>query len=163
MSIDFRPDSEFGKSLVNWWEGPEEDRGSRAELRRCKDPIQVIMTPVFHRQLQQWRPLFDGQRSYENRLAQMVGLVAHVKDHQPSNSIAIQMAQVRNGKPTVSEYRFRRLIQRDREDLYSAMIRVLRLLGGRADILSIAESVYFWGDDMRKKWAYAYYENLPEN
>jgi len=41
------------------------------------------------------------------------------------------------------------------------MIRVIRLLRGEVNIYSLAESTYFWGDDVRKRWAYEYYENIP--
>jgi len=40
------------------------------------------------------------------------------------------------------------------------MIRILRLLRGEADIHSLAESTYFWGDEVRKRWAFDYFGNL---
>jgi len=59
--------------------------------------------------------------------------------------------------PMVSELRFRRLLQRDTVDIYPAMIRILRMLKGSADIHDLAGSVFFWGDNVKKRWAYAYF------
>ena len=64
--------------------------------------------------------------------------------------------------PVVSELRFRRLIQRDRADLYVSMIRVLRMLGNKANLHDVANSVYYWGDKVKRDWAFAYFPNTPE-
>ena len=62
----------------------------------------------------------------------------------------------------VSGLRFRRLLKiSDREELYQPLIRIVRLLGGQANILSLADDIYFWGENVRKNWAYAYYETAP--
>ena len=119
------------------------------------------MTPVFQRQMRAWRPFFAGQRSHEDRLARIVGLLAHVRVNRPGMPIAVQMATGRGGDPAVSQMRFRRLLQRSQEEFYPAMIRVIRLLRGEANIHSLAEATYFWGDDMRKRWAYDYYGSVP--
>jgi len=97
MSIEFHPDSELGAALGEWWSEINEDRGARAELRRCDRAVQVVMTPVFQRQLRAWRPHFAGQSFYEDRLAQIVGLLAHVRFNQPGAPIAVQMATGRGG------------------------------------------------------------------
>jgi CRISPR system Cascade subunit CasB len=162
MNIDFEPGSDLGKALSGCWGALEENRGARAELRRCRQAIQVFMNPFYQRHLRQWRPYFAGQGHYEDRLAQVIGLLAHVRTVQTSHSIAVQMATGKGGDPAVSELRFRRLIQRERDEYYPAMIRVLRMLRGEANIHSLAESTYFWGDNMRKRWAYDYYAHIPE-
>jgi CRISPR system Cascade subunit CasB len=160
MSVEFEPDSMLGKALYGWWTGLEEDKGGRAELRRCDDAVQVVMTPVFQRQHRIWQPHFSDQQGYEDRLAQIVGLLSHVKTSRNDVTLARQMATARGGEPAVSELRFRRLIQRERDDLYPAMIRILRLLDGEANIYDLAQSIYYWGDDRRKRWAYDYYGHL---
>jgi len=162
MSIDFRSDSAFGKMLKNWWEDLDDNRGDRAELRRCTGASQVVMTPSFHRQLRIWRPYFSSETNYEERLAQIMGLLSHIRFHRADISIAKQMATGRGGDPAVSELRFRRLLQRTRQEYYLAMIRVIKLLRGEVNIHDLAKSTYFWGDNIRKEWAYDYFENAPD-
>ena len=41
------------------------------------------------------------------------------------------------------------------------MIRLVRLLGGSVDIVSLANGIYWWNERTKKEWAYAYYENAP--
>ena len=161
MSIDFRPDSEFGKALESYWESLEDNRGDRAILRRCDGALQVIMTPIFHHQLRDWRQYFSSETNYEEQLAQIMGLLAHVRFHRSDISIAKQMATGRGGDPAVSELRFQRLLQSTRQKYYRDMIRMIKLLGGELNIHDLAESTYFWGDNVRKEWAYDYYENIP--
>ena len=162
MSIEFRQEGELGKAISLCWTGLDEDRGARAEFRRFDRAVQVVMTSFFHRQLKAFRPLFVGESAYEERLAQIIGLLAHVRVNHPGSPIAVQMATERAGGPAVSELRFRRLLQRSREEFYPAMIRVLRLLRGEANICSLAESTYFWGDAVRKRWANDYYASIPQ-
>ena len=162
MSVDFSPESEFGKALEGWWSGLSEDRGNRAELRRCNDAVQVVMTPVFQQQIRVWRLYFGGQSRYGDRLAPVLGLLSHVRVHNPLSSIAVQMATGRGGDPAVSELRFKRLLQRTRREYYQAMIRVIKLLRGELNIHDLARSTYYWGDNIRKQWAYDYYGNIPD-
>jgi CRISPR system Cascade subunit CasB len=76
-----------------------------------------------------------------------------------SETIAKQMA---GNPPVVSELRFRRLIQRDRNDLYPAMIRAIRMLGKQVNIYDLAASTYYWGDQVKRRWAFDYFPNTPE-
>jgi len=160
MKVNWGSDSELGQALFGWWSGLENNRGIRADLRRCQNPVQVVLTPEFQRQNRAWRSYFVGEWNYEERLAQIMGLLVHVRTNRAGLPIALQMATGRGGEPAVSELRFRRLLQRSREEFYPAMIRILRLLRGEADIHSLAESTYFWGDEVRKRWAFDYFGNL---
>jgi CRISPR system Cascade subunit CasB len=72
------------------------------------------------------------------------------------------MARRKGDSALVSELRFRRLLQCDRKKLYGSLIRILRLLDDTADLYDLAESVYFWGESVKKIWAYAYFPLAPE-
>ena len=159
MSI-FSPGSEFGKALESYWESLEDNRGDRAILRRCNGAFHVVMTPIFHHQLRDWHRYFSGETNYEEQLAQIMGLLAHVRFHRADISIAKQMATGRGGDPAVSELRFQRLLQKTREKYYQSMIRVIKLLRGELNIHDLAKSTYYWGDNIRRQWAYDYYENI---
>jgi len=74
--------------------------------------------------------------------------------------LAYQMAV---NPPKVSELRFRRLLQRERDDLYGAMIRILQKLDQTANLPDLFNSVFYWGDPVRKRWAFEYFPNTPES
>jgi CRISPR system Cascade subunit CasB len=53
--------------------------------------------------------------------------------------------------------RFRDLLKTDTpEDLYLSLRRTLPLIGDTADIYRMANDVFFWGDKIKKEWAYSY-------
>lgn len=154
MSLKLDKDSPATEALIRWWQGLDGNKGVRAELRRCDGPDQVIFHPAFQRLCRRLGPSPQDLVP----LAAVVGLLSHVR--QPSNqSLARQMA---GNPPVVSELRFRRLLQRDRTDLYGAMIRVLRMLDHTANLPDLISSVFYWGDGIRKKWAFDYFPNTPE-
>jgi len=67
------------------------------------------------------------------------------------------------GGPVVSGLRFRRLLKcQTPEDLYPMLRRTIRLLDKRADLYSLANDVLYWGEDVRKQWAYDYYWTAPQ-
>lgn len=160
MKNIFTNESEVGRALLAWWDSLQEDRGARAELRRCKSPDEVAITASYQRLCQKLRSAFTGEFGWEGRLAVIAGLVAQVREAAPGRSLAAQMAE--GNPPAVSELRFRRLLQRERADLYPALIRILRMLDNRADILGLANSVYYWGAGVKKRWAADYFPRVPE-
>ncbi|MBU2054501.1 MAG: type I-E CRISPR-associated protein Cse2/CasB [Proteobacteria bacterium] len=156
--LRFDKDSPETESLRAWWRWLDENRGERAVLRRCGTLTDVAFSPAYHR-----------LRSAVNRfgfidddgLALVAGLAARIKDDIDSGSIAEQMATAKSGgdaKARISGLRFRRLLKvKEREDLFSAMTRVIALLGGSVNMQSLAQGVYFWNDKTRKQWAFDYY------
>jgi len=162
MKSMFNSDQAFGEALLKWWDQLQDRSGDRAELRRAQTVEGVVLLPVFQRACVRFAPYFRHERddSWQLRLAAILGLLAHVRQHNPEQSLAIQMA---GNPPVVSELRFRRLIQRDRADLYISMIRILRMLGNKANLNDLATSVYYWGDDVKRRWAFDYFPNTPDN
>lgn len=157
MSVKFAENEPLGKALYNWWESLEKQKGERAELRRAKSIHDVLMSPAFHRACKALEEHFRAEKGWELKLAPVIGLLAHVRV-PVQQRLAIQMA---GNPPVVSELRFRRLIQRNEQDLYVAMIRVLRMLDKKASIPDLADSVYHWGDKVKQRWAFAYFANVP--
>lgn len=161
MKSMFNSDQALGEALLQWWDQLQARNGDRAELRRAQTVIDVTLLPVFQRACVRFSPYFQYERdeSWKPRLAAILGLLAHVRQRNPDQSLAIQMA---GSPPVVSELRFRRLIQRNRADLYVSMIRILRMLGNRANLHDLANSVYYWGDDVKRRWAFDYFPNTPD-
>ena len=159
--FSFSTNPEAQKVLLDWWKGLDQARGDRAELRRAATPMEVAFCPAFHRLLQSLRRFSSPAPA---SLAVAVGVLAHIKENDPGGVFAVQMARPKTGsdRARVSGRRFRRLLKvSEREELYQPIIRTIRLLGGQANISSLADDIYFWGENVRKNWAYAYYETAP--
>ena len=161
MSVSMEPDSPVGERLTAWWKRMEEDRGLRAEVRRCATVQEVLLLPAFARFRHELVPLMAGEPKWEARMAAVFGLLAHVKA-QASAALPEQMAEMLGGAPRLSELRFRRLLQTEREQLFGALLRVLRLLKGQARIHDLANAAYFWGDRTKREWAYSYFPRVPD-
>ncbi len=160
--LRFDKDSPETESLRAWWRWLDENRGERAVLRRCGTLTDVAFSPAYHR-LRSMVSRFGFVD--DDGLALVAGLAARIKENMGSGRIAEQMATAKSGgdaKARVSGLRFRRLLKvREREDLFSPMIRIVDLLGGSVNIQSLAQGVYFWKDKTRKQWAFDYYSKAP--
>ena len=160
MPLQFRSDNETGRVLYTWWTSLEDNKGDRAALRRCRLPLEALFIPAYHHL---HRDLTRHDSINDRRLPAVAALLAHVKEERIENEFAVQMAAPRSGgdTPRLSELRFRRLLQcQTLDDLFPALRRVVHLLDGHVDIYSLADSVYWWGENMRRRLAYAYYGAL---
>ncbi|MCI0508192.1 MAG: type I-E CRISPR-associated protein Cse2/CasB [Gammaproteobacteria bacterium] len=175
MSIKFGAESTAGKVLAGFWDELRKDNGARAELRRCKTATDVMMTPVFHRLCVRLKPVLSSVSGWEERIAIITGLISHLnresaqvlkagvaRSESDIESFIRPMADLKGDRPLVSELRFRRLLQRDVGDLYPALIRILRMVDGKTNLYGLAESVFYWGDNVKKRWAFAYFPRVPE-
>ena len=133
-----------------WWKSLENDRGARAELRRAGSVTEVAFSPAYHN-------LYNElPQSDKEGLACLAGLCAHIKEDRKGVSLGQQMAE--GDKSKVSELRFRRLLAiNSQAELYHAMIRIIRLLGGTVNVCDLAKKVYWWNEETKKRLAYDYY------
>ncbi|HDR47205.1 MAG TPA: type I-E CRISPR-associated protein Cse2/CasB [Geoalkalibacter subterraneus] len=158
--LRFEDDSPEMQVITAWWQDLDDNRGDRAELRRCSTLAEVVFTPAYHR-LRLALLKFGPVKA--DSLALVAGLAARVKNNVPGNTLAEQMATGKaDGSARVSGLRFRRLLKvKGQEELFPAMTRVLALLGGAVNLQSLAGSAYYWNDKTRKKWAFEYYSQSP--
>lgn len=171
MSISFNAGKPAGEIVAGWWEGLQQNNGGRAQLRRCKSPEEVMLEPAFHRLLNRMRGLLESDSSLPQeetyrRLAAVAGLLSHVRVRD-NKSLAERMADSQGGRPRFSSLRFRRLMKESFDDLYPAMIRVIRQLDKTASLNDLANSVFYWDDKyrgvkVRKDWALAYFPKVVE-
>lgn len=155
--ISFSRDKQLGNALLRWWEGLDGHREDRAQLRRAASLTAVTLTPGFQRfyrfLLANGLPELnaDGQR---DRLATIAAVLAHIKTRDERNF----PASMREGdQQKVSELRFRRLLESPAiDDLFVGLRRTLPLVGYAADPNRLANDIWYWGDKVRKDWAYAY-------
>jgi CRISPR system Cascade subunit CasB len=173
MQMKFNEESALAEALYEWWEDLREinptknrtrlrkpDRAGRAALCRCATIAQITWVPAYqhlYRRLQQkgWSASSSLQ---DDRLAVVAGLLAHVKedDGQP---LAKAMSARAEGsdQPKVSTLRFMRLLDSpDLETIFTGLRRVLPLMKHKANVKALAEDLIYWGDNIKKKWAYAY-------
>ncbi len=155
---------EVRAALLSWWKELDIARGDRAALRQCHNPLEVAFTPAFHRLKMRLEPFGSISPDQMDRLALVAGVLSHVKEHKPEGheknlqrSFAVQMANPpsKGGpgkKACVSGMRFRQLLKiEDADKLYATMIRLVRLLGGSVDIVSLANGIYWWNELYEKR------------
>jgi CRISPR system Cascade subunit CasB len=165
------------QKLRSWWASLKNNTGWRAELRRAEGPADVLLSQGF-RYL-----CFDlaGWWTQEQRLlglAAIAGVLSHVETNNESKSFAAQCAtpgEKNKDKPQMSELRFSQLQKsRTLDELYIRMVRAVRLLGKKANIVSMADSIFHWTSEMidgdvdndpRKRilvrWGLDYFQSIP--
>ncbi len=153
---------EFRRSLAAWLHGLEENRGARAELRRCKSHRDVYISRAFRRGLLPWleKAGFDFGEAELERLALPVGVLAHAKTLTPETQFPRLLGKTDKGSEDMRDVRFRKLLSiadSDREGLYAMLVRLVRLLDGTAHVPSVIRAGAFWNDKIRRDWAEAYY------
>lgn len=149
------------QALMDWWNKLEDHRGDRAALRRAANIDQVFFNPAFHRL---WRSLKGTRWRREERVALIVALAARVRGHRPDKPFAAQLGSPPGGreKAALSGLRFRRLLQaREPDDVLQSCSRAIAMCSHNVNLLNLAESLYWWGDGVRKNWAFDYYDANP--
>lgn len=157
-TVSFEAGSISCSNLNTWWRGLAEQKGERAELRRCHALVQVVFVPSYHALLSKMTQVgyFDKER-----LAMIAGVAAHVRIDNPSARMAAQLSKQDNGAPKLSPLRFRRILAiTENEELYEAMIRLVQYLKGTVNLCDMAQSIYWWNDNTKKRWAYEYYNDI---
>lgn len=135
-------------AILKWKEDLDENRGARARLRRCREPMQVLLHASFY-QLKESLPDWPSRHSLA--LAAIAGLIANTdkKDATiPSMSFPQQLgsSKTEGGQPLMSETRFRQLIKsRDWAEFYRRMRRAVKMTKSNINILSVADFVLQFG------------------
>lgn len=170
----FKADAPLGAAIHEFWHSLNDDRQTRAQLRRADDLTALVMVPGVHRLLYRMQAAAKEQgqdklslHSDHGRLrvAVIAGALAHIEAHKPIQdkyrySTAFLMSRHKKESDTtcVSELRFRRLLQAsDLEEFYPMLRRTLALINHEADVYVLANDIWFWGDKLRRQWAYDYY------
>ena len=177
MNENYYLTSEASKSLQKWYQGLDSSRGDRARLRRAERPEDILFTNAFFNFIQQMPEDFPEKTAYSQRMfvkAAIAGIVSHVKENETSGRFAQQLATaVKGQKAAMSETRFQQLQKsRTTDDFYRRMIRAVRLLNGRVNIVSLANDIIHWHKEYNQpfdrepanrlavRWATDYYTTL---
>lgn len=148
-------DEKIQDRAAAWWRRNKEERATMAKLRRTRAPVEALAVDGFiglHRTL-------GAKPENVARHAQLARILAHVRDDSP---VPLSRALAGDGgdRAPLSEARLRRLLQIERKDadeLARALVRLVRLLKGRANVRDLTTAMLFWGDGVKTEWAYAYF------
>lgn len=158
-NIVIRVDSAVGRGLKDWWAGLDNDRASRAVLRRCATLDEIVLSPAYQRfyRYMLTRGWPDNAADWQNdKLAAVAGLAAWVKIDTETN-LPYQMSETNGERPLLSELRFRALLKLENtDDVFVGLRRALPLVGHKTSVIQLANDVYWWGDSIKKRWAYSY-------
>ena len=167
----FEKESPSREVILNWWSELQKNAGNRANLRRCNTPSETVFLPVSHILISKLKASVEGTYNISSdRICAIAGILAHVKENN-SISFAKQLSSQKPGsdQALLSDIRFRRILQysniSDDELFYQKIIRVIHQIDYKANIIDLFSSLYFWGDSVKKRWAYDYYgtANTSEN
>jgi CRISPR system Cascade subunit CasB len=161
--------------ILEWWKDLKQNKGARAELRRCKSLEEIQKASAYQRCYWQLKKHFTQEQQVPSRgqMATIIGLAAYIEDNdivkkddqadrQKQDYFGYQIS--RGDKPKLSELRFRRLLKiKDREKLFRFLIQVIRLLYKKVNLLDLLRLGYFWGDKARTNLTYQYYEKANLN
>lgn len=154
----FHPDSAYGHTLLRWWKSLENNHGARAELRRTHDLTAVALTGAyqhFYRQMIAAGWPEDSLSPQNERLAAIAGLLSHVKS-EDGRKMPVILSD--GEKPAFSELRFRRLLDSSTlDEVFVSLRRALPMVNHKANIHDLANSLLFWGNKIKKEWAYGYH------
>lgn len=159
-TLSFHPKTALGQALLRWWQGLDNHRGSRAELRRAHDLTAIALSGAYQHLYRTllatgWPEESKPENNWRNeRLAAIAGLLAQVKKLD-DRSLPVAMSE--GERPSFSELRFRRLLDSPSiDEVFTGLRRALPLVAYQANVLELANDVLFWGDGVKKRWAYTY-------
>ena len=154
-------------AIYNWWRElhDKRHRGARAELRRCRNPLDAVFQPAFRDLLDKLAEAVPGyidRPRNRDRLALIAALLAHVRESS-EEPVPAAMARGSGGTRGLSPLRFRRVVSHERtSDLFQPMLRAVKQLKGRVNVHGLASALLYWNEKLRRDWAYRYYSARDE-
>ncbi|MBT9549142.1 MAG: type I-E CRISPR-associated protein Cse2/CasB [Candidatus Sericytochromatia bacterium] len=141
--------------LVEWWKNLIiHEKGEAALLRRCRKVSEIYSCRSFYNLIS----VLNHPVNKDN-LAALVSISAHVKINSVDYSFGHQMGQLdKSGKQKIKEVRFRKWINEPQGDeLLISTIRLIRIIDSNVNLVSMAQTIYYWNEHTRKKIAYDYF------
>lgn len=171
---------ELREALKDWWKSLEDNRGERARLRRCADPLMASLEKGSFRLRQ--KLLYQKLPKRINQpeiIGTIAACLAHVEEDDESMSFAKQLAKPSKfgDEPRLSELRFLQLQKaKTWQDFFTFLRRAVILLDKKANICSLADDIIQWGlefspsnyfvsrfkpaQSLKYRWAEEYYTQL---
>jgi len=155
----------FWDVILNWWNGLDKDRGTRARLRRAKTPDEVFVSPDFQRGLRA-RLAAEGislEHEEAAKLALGIGVLVHAVPPSPEAPaprmhFARQLAPEDSSQVSTRDPRFRKLLATtEPEPLFLMLRRLVAYLGKQVEYKSLIQGASDWTEETRRNWAKNYY------
>jgi CRISPR system Cascade subunit CasB len=166
--------------LKRWWNNLDDERGDRAQLRRAINPDDVLLTSAFAHFLKAMPDSWVQGKTGKNAslslpdMALIAAVIARVKS-EPQKADAtfarsLATPKENGSKAVMSELRFQQLQKsRSPEDFFLRVCRAVSLLGGKVNVVSLADDIAHWliefrygpaskpEDRLAVRWASDYY------
>lgn len=144
--------------IEQWWKGLEHNKKERAFLRRCANLHEVMQAPYMW---SVWARLQAADvRVGDKQLAMVLALLARVRNVRATGDKTLPQAFAikKNGKPTLSTYRFHRLLRcRNRDEVFRPLASALRIVDtSQITLASLASALWYW-ESGSLRWAKEYY------
>ena len=167
-------------AALEWWrrhcDPKTGDAGTRAELRRCRSPVEaagIAAALALARRVGALRPAIRPGDPAVDAALDLARVLAHVSQHADETLMRAAGWRTFAGdrkesdagadRPRLSEVRFRRLLHTGAgEERVAAFTRLVALLGGTANVSQLAADFLNWdhpdrGSRVRSRWAFDYY------
>lgn len=149
-----------GSVCLTWWSKLQHRPSARARLRRCGSILELLIEPETHalrRRLLELKP-----NASADKVAVIAGVIIAIEKHQ-DRPFGFSIGQ-KSAETSAIEVRFQRLLRlewNEYEELLSQFRRLLPLVRNQANIESVSEAIWYWGDATKKRLAVEYYEARP--
>lgn len=170
----------FASAIQKWRHDLDEQRGFRAELRRCKGPADVLGAKAFYDSfLPAVRDVLKVNDNDILGLTVLAGVLPHGKTIHVDAHFAAIMARFGGGSPEMRDVRFRKLvtigdcslydgIYTDEASphalaLYTSLVRAVKINDGHIGLGGLATIGFRWNDTSRIIWTKEYFLNRNEN
>lgn len=162
-------EARLGARARAWWESlqpREKQKGDRVALARLRRAGTLAEAMAEEATIQLFREMGGGNPNRLPRVAVIAMVLAHVREDDPPGegggrrpAIAAVGRKPDNAEGAkMSEVRFRRLLAcRENEELVTHMRRLVILAGQRINVADLAQSLWWWNDWTRARWAFEYY------
>lgn len=165
--IKFREGEEARDILLEWRKELSKHTGDRAALKRARTPLDVAQVGFYHVLVKRLRKAgYQITQNNRDAIAIAAALVARIRTHVSVSPFACQMSVYKRGTktPLISKMRLRRILMAEKptenpENLLMELSSAIRIMGERANITDLAESVINWNDYTRRDWLYRYHGN----
>lgn len=165
---------QIGTAARGWWRAlqPDDDeagdrrpgdRAALARLRRCSTVTEAMAEEAT---LALFRRLGLAEPKDLPRVALIASVLAHVRNEPGPEQRGHRRAIAAVGRTSpedadsadMTPLRLRRLLAcREERELMREMRRFVALAGRRVNVADLAESLFYWNDRTRARWAFDYY------
>lgn len=135
-------DENLRKAIFGWWKQLQNDKGHRAQLKRCGSPADALL----HQETYQLMQILPNWASAEAS-GTIAGILAHIESNN-SSPLGSALAGKKDGRILFSETRFRQLLScRDWDELYTTLRRAVGILNGNVHFFSIVDVILQWDEN----------------